>query len=138
MDANDIVVYQLKASARQVDKVFEGLPQESWGARLWESAMTPGETVAHLTECYIAAQKATVGEKHEWGSYIAPDDDPDSLVETMRHERQKAWRSILKAGNEEAFQHATEYIVLHDAYHVGQIAALRVSTEKDWDPYSIY
>ncbi len=138
MDTKELLQYQLSASATQVDKVFAGLPGELWSAKTSAGGMTPLEIASHLTECYLAAQKSCKGEEHEWGSYVAPDDDPDAVMASLRSERTKASEELMRANNEKAFKDATQYIVLHDAYHVGQMAALRVEKDVAWDPYSIY
>ena len=138
MELKDALNYQLETSAQQVDKVLEGLAEDKWGAKLRDESMSPAEVVAHLTECYIAAQKELKGEPHEWGSYVPADDSPNALVAAMRAERKKACDAITAKSDEESVKAATQYIVLHDAYHVGQLATLRLSVDPSWDAYSIY
>lgn len=137
MDTKDLIKYQIAASAKQVDKVLEGLADDKWGAKSG-NGMSPGETVVHLTECYVAAQTHLSGGTHEWGSYTASEETPTELAAKMRSERSKAWEAILGANDEEAGKAATEYLVLHDAYHVGQLATLRMGVDPEWDAYSIY
>jgi hypothetical protein len=138
MDLREAMKYQLEASANQIDKVLDGLQDDQWDAKVRDDLMSPREVLAHLTECYIAAQDHAAGRKHEWGSYIPADDDPDALVAEMRRERSKAWAELLAKSDEDSFKAATDYLVLHDAYHVGQLAALRLGITPDWDPYAIY
>jgi len=40
--------------------------------------------------------------------------------------------------SEEAAKASLDYVVIHDAYHVGQMALLRLEQEPGWDPYSLY
>ena len=138
MDLKDALRYQLESSAHQIDKVLEGLPEDKWEAKMRGDCMSPSEAVAHLTECYIAAQKDLAGVQHEWGSYLPSGDTPEALVAEMREERKKAWDAMVSRGDEESVKAATQYVILHDAYHVGQLAMLRLGLDRDWDPYSIY
>ncbi len=138
MDLKDVMKYQIESSAHQVDKVLEGLTEDQWDAKLREDCMSPKEAVTHLTECYIAAQKDISGQPHEWGSYMPEDDSPSALLKEMQAERQKACDDLIKAGDERAVKAATQFIVLHDAYHVGQLATLRLGLDPEWDAYAIY
>ena len=137
MDTKDLIRYQIEASAKQVDKVLEGLADDKWGVKTG-GCMSASETVVHLTECYVAAQTQLSGGSHEWGSYKAAEETPAELATKMRSERSKAWEAVLAADDDEAGKTATEYLVLHDAYHVGQLATLRMGFDPEWDAYSIY
>ena len=138
MTLHDAMKYQLETSAKQVDKVLEGLNGDQWDAKVRDDLMSPKEAVVHLTECYIAAQEHAQGKSHDWGSYIPSDDDPNALLNEMRGHRSRAWADLLAKADEDSFKAASDYIVLHDAYHVGQLAALRLAITPDWDPYAIY
>jgi hypothetical protein len=138
MTLHDAMKYQLDAAANQVDKVLEGLEPDQWDAKVREDLMSPREAVSHLTECYIAAQKHAAGEQHEWGAYVPSSEDPEDLLREMREHRVAAKESLLAKADDDALKAATDYIVLHDAYHVGQLAALRLAITPDWDPYAIY
>lgn len=138
MELKDALTYQLESSAFQVDKVLEGLPDDKWDAKLRDDAMSPKEIVAHLTECYVATQKDMAGQEHEWGTFAPTATTPDGLVTEMHSERKKAWEAIVSQPGEKAVKAATQFIVLHDAYHVGQLATLRISLDPEWNAYSIY
>jgi hypothetical protein len=138
MDLKEVLKYQLESAGHQVDKVLEGLKEDQWDAKLRDDCMSPKEVVAHLTECYVAAQKDMVGQQHEWGSYMPADEAPPALLAEMREARQRAWDDLIKSGDEKAVKAATQFIVLHDAYHVGQLATLRLGLDPQWDAYAIY
>jgi hypothetical protein len=138
MDLKAALKYQLDDSGYQLTKVLEGLDGDQWDAKEREGLMSPRDVVAHLTECYIAAGKSMAGQEHEWGTYIPGDDDPEGLLATMNAERAKACDAMVASGDEKAVKAATAYVILHDAYHVGQLAALRLKLSPDWDAYSIY
>ena len=138
MDAKELLRFQLDDAGNQVAKTLEGLDGIKWDTKMREDVMSPKEVVAHLTECYIAARKHADGEKHEWGSYLPETEDAAALVDGMWAERRAACDALLSKGDEDSMKAATSYIVLHDAYHAGQLAALRMQLTPDWDPYSIY
>jgi hypothetical protein len=138
MDAKQLMLYQLESSGHQVDEVLKGLNEAHWDAKVRDGCMTVRETVPHLTECYIAARKDLEGQPHEWGSYLAADDAPAAIVAEMQSERQRVWEALMAADIEKAGKVATQFIILHDAYHVGQLCAIRMAVEPAWDPYAIY
>jgi uncharacterized damage-inducible protein DinB len=100
--------------------------------------MTVGETIAHLAECAEAFLKSTRGESHDWGSYTPPDSSPAGLLTTLQGLRASARDLIAKSTDSAVLKAAVEYLCLHDAYHVGQICALRLSRDPDWNAYAIY
>jgi hypothetical protein len=129
----------LDTTAKQIEAVFLALPENLWDQRLNDQSMSPSETMAHLTECCLAMQTTLAGGEHEWGSYTAKSSDPEVLMNNWRIERDKARKAMESAGEEhEACHAAIEYLALHDAYHVGQLCAFRLSHNPDWDAYSIY
>lgn len=138
MNATELMKIQLADSGNQVAKTLEGLDGIKWETKMRDDLMSPKEVVVHLTECYIAAEKHAKGEEHEWGTYLPADEDPKALVENMWSQREKATDALLEKGDEDSMKAASSYITLHDAYHVGQLAALRMELTPDWDPYSIY
>ena len=138
MDAKQLMLYQLESSAHQVDAVLRGLSEDEWDSKVRDGCMTVRETVSHLTECYIAARKDIEGQPHEWGSYVVADDAPAVILAEMQSERQKVWEVLMAADIEKAGKVATQFIILHDAYHVGQLCAIRMAAEPAWDPYAIY
>ena len=138
MDVRGVLKYQMETCAKQVDAVYDSLPDDLWDRKTSEGGMTPRETVRHLAEAYAAASKHMSGEDHEWGSYKLEASDPSDLMQAMRTERQLAVDAILTGDADKAPEAATQYLMLHDAYHVGQMCALRVREEPEWDAYSIY
>lgn len=138
MDTKDLLKYQLETSANQVDKVLEGLSEDKYDGKLRDDCMSPRETIAHLTECYIAAKTDLDGGKHEWGSYVPDDKDLGAMKAKMQEERSRVIEAILASDSEKVGEVATQYLLLHDAYHVGQLATYRMGVDTDWDAYSIY
>ncbi|MES1228276.1 MAG: hypothetical protein ABUL72_06355, partial [Armatimonadota bacterium] len=107
-----------------------------WDARSNPEAMTPREVVAHLADCYVAVTDEAAGKEHEWGATVVSDNASEALAQMiqLRHE---AIAALGTMPLEKANSTASNFIVLHDAYHVGQLATLRLHLG-GWDPMSIY
>jgi hypothetical protein len=98
--------------------------------------MTPMQTLVHVTECYVADRAAAEGKEHEWGSYQAAGSDLPSLLEAYRMERAKTVEELVVA--DEGRIRVANWLIGHDYYHVGQLAAMRLATDPGWDTFSIY
>lgn len=127
----------MNTAAGQVEGALKDWPADQWDARLNEHTMSAREQVIHLTECCLAFQKSLTGEEHSWGTYAPEDTSVDSILAAWREERAKCAAAIPTA-NDEQLKHAFDYIVLHDAYHVGQLVSLHLTLVPDWNSYAIY
>lgn len=136
MNANDLLRLQIEDAGYQLDKALTGLPEELTSFR-FENGMTPFEQVTHLTEAYVALEKMLAGAEHEWGSYTLEGKSWPEALETMKTQRATTSEKVLK-GDDDAIKKGTDFIVGHDYYHVGQLAAIRVAKDPAWDPMSIY
>jgi hypothetical protein len=126
------------AGETQLRGAYQGLSPALYDDRLVDGLMSPKEIAGHLYECCIAAQALARGEEHKWGSVPAPEGTGDQVVAAMFQERERAVAACRGITDEERLAHALQFLTLHDAYHVGQIAALRLVRTPDWDAYSIY
>lgn len=97
--------------------------------------MTPKETISHLCDVYTHVLDQVAGRQAGWGVYKTPD-TLDQLMADFDSLRSSAVNAALGAENAENL--ATDYIILHDAYHVGQLCAARSASEPEWDMYAIY
>ncbi|HRK21828.1 MAG TPA: DinB family protein [Fimbriimonadaceae bacterium] len=138
MTTLEFVQHQLKDGRFQIDKVFEGLTDEDFDHRIAPQAMSPREILEHLCECHQACLDALQGKSFNWGSYSLPDKSAPALFKTFNDLRAQAELAIAADPNETTFKKASEYLVAHDAYHVGQMALVRLGLDAAWDPYSIY
>ena len=138
MDISELLKYQLDNITLQVTKVFEGIGDSAKDARSAAGAMSPRETLAHLAECYHASLLAFEGKEHEWGTYQIETADWDALSLKVFELRSRVVGHILANPNEKTAKAATDYVILHDAYHVGQMATLRIETDTEWNPYCLY
>lgn len=136
MDANQLIRWQLDEAGHQVTQVFAGIQPGHWDAKPTEDGMSLRESLVHLADCYVAALAKSKGEEPKWGSTVLSD-EADAAVAELHAHRTAAVEAFLSPGGEESLRHATEYIVLHDAYHVGQVALVRMRLG-GWEPYSIY
>jgi uncharacterized damage-inducible protein DinB len=134
----DFLTHAIDEVGGQIDQVLNGLPSDHHDHRLTSKAMTPRETQLHLAEVYQAVITEAAGEKYEWGSFKVEDDSWENLWR-LRHELRSQAKAALTQGADERLPRlALDYIVSHDAYHVGQMALLRMELDPNWDPYSIY
>ncbi len=138
MTANEMVQYEIKHIAGQLRAVSEGMPEAGQDFSFTKEGMTPRQMLEHLCEAYDAVPDVAAGRNHEWGKFEAPDKSWAGLKKTLWDLRRKATEAVKDANNDKLAETAHDYIVVHDAYHVGQMALIRMHVDPDWDPHSIY
>lgn len=119
-------------------KAYEGMASSSWDHRNSPGAMSPREAAEHLCECYTAFNTTAAGGKHEWGSFQLVDKSEANLIATMNTIRCQAVATAVGADDENLHREATEYLLTHDAYHVGQLCASRLDSDPNWNASAIY
>lgn len=137
MTLSEYVRHEVDNVGFQLEKCLEGVREEDLGQKVCDQAMTLPDMVEHLCEVYQAVVTEAGGGKHEWGSFSIQDKSWTNLLSTFGTMRTAACDAVV-SDDEEKAKHAHDFIVAHDAYHVGQIALLRLKTNPDWNPYSIY
>jgi hypothetical protein len=135
MTAKELLQIQFDDAGYMLDKAFDGI-DESLDAKLTEQSMSPRELAAHLAECYTAILSETKGEKHQWGSYKPQSSEWPALWNEVKDLRARATEAAVNKEGWEA--HANGFGPAHDYYHVGQLVALRLTKDPEWDPLSIY
>ncbi len=135
---NEHVRYAMDQTKLQLEKVFDGISEEHMDFKVSEQAMTPRETLLHLCDCYEAVKVGAAGGEYEWGSLAIEDKSTAGLLKMMASQREQATTVALDQSEEQAAMYGFNYIALHDAYHVGQMALVRMATDSNWNPYSIY
>ncbi len=138
MTAHDLLKWQIGHVGKQLTAAYEGLSPSGWDHRPSPGAMSPRETAEHLCECYTAFAASATGGKHEWGSFHIVDKSECNLIATMRTMRSHAVATALASNDERMYREATEYILTHDAYHLGQLCASRLDSDPNWNAYAIY
>ncbi|MER3414413.1 MAG: hypothetical protein C4341_09345 [Armatimonadota bacterium] len=129
-------LHAIEIAGRQLEACWAGLSLSGWDATPLPNILSPRQLAEHLCDCYRAAIAALKGESHDWGTYRLSDGgDP---LEAWRRERAAAIEAIRTGDPEKAPHVGLEYLALHDAYHVGQLCAVRLALDPEWDAYSIY
>lgn len=136
MDARELLFYQLEDAGYQLEQVLQDFPEAALDSKMPAGSMTPREVVVHLIEAYIAFDKSTRGEQHDWGSYRVSDCSTQGVMSEFRSTRSTATANL--GSDDQALKNAHAYIVAHDYYHVGQLCAARLAVDPEWDPYAIY
>jgi uncharacterized damage-inducible protein DinB len=134
----DVLSHALDQAGLQVTKVLSGLTADEWNQRLGEGGMTPAETAEHLCEVYTAFKTMAEGGQHDWGTYKSGETTQGGTLALLKRLRDEACAIAVASENPETIKAAIDYIALHDCYHVGQVAHIRMATDPAWDPYSIY
>lgn len=122
----------------QLEQSFAGISEADFDKKITEQGMSAREILEHLCECYQAVITDTAGGKHEWGTFTVEDKSIANLTAQFNALRAKAVAAALDQDEEQAAMYGFNYIALHDAYHVGQLALIRMATDPNWNPYSIY
>ncbi|HEY3781816.1 MAG TPA: hypothetical protein VGL56_12085 [Fimbriimonadaceae bacterium] len=137
MTAQELLAFEIENIGGQLRGAFAGLPDSLQDDKVCEGGMSPREMLEHLSEAYEATIASSKGEEYEWGTFTVDDKSWDNLISVFWDRREKATEAVL-VDDETKLKAGFDYIVAHDAYHVGQLAALRVGKEPGWDFYSIY
>jgi uncharacterized damage-inducible protein DinB len=136
--SQQLIGFELDNVGYQVRQVLEGFKPEYYEHRAWASAISPRETLNHLAEAYQAFITTSEGGKHNWGTFNLKGSTWDERLAEWSDLRNRACEIATSSNDGEVHKHAFEYIVAHDSYHVGQLAACRIEIDPSWDPFSIY
>lgn len=136
MTASELIKHQLADSGYQVNAVLAELTEEDADQKALGYAMTARETLVHLSECCVAFNESCEGIDHNWGTYSSSATSLDALKAEFLALREEAVSRVSE--DEKTLKAASAYIVLHETYHVGQLAHLRLYLSPDWNAYSIY
>ena len=120
-----------------VSQVFAGL-DESGADYKHANLLTAKETAAHLCECYVMLDSRIRGEEYQWGTYKVGESSWEGIQREMGELRARASEAALTAGDDKSLWYLNEFMVGHDQYHVGQMCAVRLARDPEWDAYSIY
>src|SRR5690349_7243770 len=126
MTGNELLKYQLDQVGKQIDACLAGMSETAYATKCASNGMSPAEIRAHL------------GEKYEWGSFAIHDKSRSNVEKVYRDLRGSAIAAALSSDTDESQKSASEYLVGHDNYHVGQLVLARLLIEPDWDSYAIY
>ncbi|MDR3692396.1 MAG: DinB family protein [Fimbriimonas sp.] len=138
MTARALLDKQIDDVTYQLTMVLEGVDEAHLDHKVVPTAMSIREQVEHLCEVYTALEEMSRGVSHEWGTYKVEDTSWPSLTALFKDLRAKAIVIVQTSDDEKTIMEGSGFIVNHDAYHVGQIALIRIAVDPSWNPYSIY
>ena len=136
MTAREFLLKQLSDSEKQLSVAIKGLDAEMAEARPYPDGMTIREQLHHLAETTVATIAAYEGREHEWGTWDPENRSWEGVKEAWRTGRQAAIASL--PDTEEGLWEAHAYLLAHDYYHVGQIAAARRTVQPGWTSFELY
>lgn len=137
MTVAELVAYEVDNTGFQLRQTLAGFPEAAMDTKLCPTGMTAKDMVEHLCEAYEAVLAEVAGKQHEWGSYSIPDKSWANIMSTFEATRQKAGQAVT-SDDEKLAKLAHDYMVAHDAYHVGQLVLMRLEAEPDWNFLAIY
>jgi hypothetical protein len=137
MTAQELIAHQITDCGYQLERVFNGIDESTADLKVGPEAMSPRETAAHLIECCQAFLVEADGASYDWGSMQMEDTSWARLMDVLVDKRQEAAVKVAN-GDDRVLKLASSFLVIHDAYHIGQMAQLRIHHTEGWDPYSIY
>lgn len=138
MNGHELIAYGLQASRFQLEQVFTGLEGADWDANPIPSQMTPRKIAEHLCEVYQATLDMAAGKTFEWGTYVFPAEHSAEVFTYAMGLRAQCEALVTPATDADGLKKMIDYVILHDAYHVGQMCAHRLAIDPAWNAYSIY
>ena len=138
MTTQEFLQVQLKDVGNQVQAVFRDLPADKWDEQATPQSMSARDTLHHLAECCQAFLTSAEGGEHNWGAWSVEDTSSSNLMSVYTDLRDKCIATVGSTNDPVVLKHASDFLALHEAYHVGQMVTLRLIINSDFDPYSIY
>jgi uncharacterized damage-inducible protein DinB len=136
--ANPILSHVFAESGNTLNRVIDGFPDSAWDSRLTPSSKSAKVILGHLTMVY-AAYIALLETGHvDWARYDPAEKSVDELIADLRETRRFAVDEA--NGSEMPLIHrgALEYVVMHEMYHIGQLALLRSEAQPEWNAEAIF
>ena len=138
MNAIKLLSHQLEDTTFQITKVLEGVKESDLDFKIGPTTQSIRGLIEHLCEVYTAVEEESRGEHHKWGSYSIEDKSWGNLINTFTTLRSRAIELVSSPESEQQLFSASDFMVGHEYYHVGQLASIRIATDPEWDPFSIY
>ena len=137
MTALELINRQMDDAEFMLSQTFKGFPNEHADTKVGP-LMTVRELAVHMTDAYYAAKAYLKGDKYEFGSYTASEGTVEELVSKLFAVRSEAVAQFRAIESDEAIHHASDFLVAHDHYHVGQVVLIHSSVDPEWNAYCIY
>ena len=138
MTANELLKVQLDDVTFQMEKVLEGISENDLDFKPAPTPMSVREQLEHLCEVYVAVEEEFRGVKHAWGEFTLEDKSLENLTAEIAKHRAVAITAVSGADTSDDLSKAYAFMVAHENYHIGQLVALRLAINPDWNAYSIY
>jgi len=122
---------QCEYVGRQLLAAQRGMKDTNLDARPIPTGMTVRETMIHLCDVYRYVIEKVAGGDPKWDQYTG-----SGSPEEFGRLRDEAIEASFSTSD--PFEWITDYIIVHDAYHVGQLCCIRKACEPEWDSHSIY
>lgn len=135
------ILIQLALSYKQVSLLLKNIPEPLARKKLTQQAMSPIEQVFHLIEVTHACNEMINDREYTWGAYKPEAESLEAAVALYNKARETLINFISSLTDETVTKHLstiTNYILLHEAYHVGQLCNWKLENIPDWNPYEIY
>lgn len=137
MEAKEFAITLLEESGYQFNACLKDISDEDFDRKPIERLMSIREMLEHVLEVFVAIDKSAKGEKHDWGNFTAPQLSKSELLAHFSTEREKAVATALEHFDAMPFL-ASDFLVAHEFYHVGQMVGVRRALDESWNSYSIY
>jgi uncharacterized damage-inducible protein DinB len=132
-----LVLSQLHQNEKMLGRVFDGLEDEELDFRPVPTAFSFREHVTHLCAACEALIALREGRHFDWDTFEAKGTTLQEMLSQFRSLRLKAI-PLVEDITPEAAELLTDYLVLHEAYHVGQLSLTRHCLHPEWDSLSLY
>jgi uncharacterized damage-inducible protein DinB len=137
MTAHELAEILVEESGYQISACLNGVSDENFDAKPIATMMSLRESLEHMLEVFVAIQADVAGAKYEWGTFEAPALGKDELVEMFNEERSQAVAVAIERVDSTPHL-VNSFLVGHEFYHVGQMAAVRAACDSDWNSYALY
>jgi hypothetical protein len=135
MTASELLQFQLDETGKMLRRAFDGVDDRSADFEIG-GMMSPRKQAAHLIRCYRACEDVSKGKEPAWETYDVDDSDWGSLMQLMEPDRSRAVSGV--TDDRKSIENANTFILGHDHYHIGQLCAIRLAMDPDWNAYAIY
>ena len=133
----DLIFSQLRQNEKMLWKIFEGISDSELDFRPLPTALSLREHLGHLCAGCEALMAIRQGREYDWDNIASHGSTVLELLSKFRQLRLEA----LPAGesiNLEAASLLSDYLILHEAYHIGQLALSRKALDPSWDSLKLY
>lgn len=150
MTARELLFLQADMVGEQLSKAIAGVGEPVADHRPVATLHSIRTTLIHMTDNYRALVADALGQKYAYGSWSPPDGELATLISAWNAARLEAVNTLRERLTDfqadfrtsfavwPSWKVATEWLVAHDAYHLGQVCYLRLAAEPEWDMYEIY